>query len=55
VATQKRLNPKHKIAELSATIEQLQFKERAATRQPVVLVASNSDLVPSDPDDAVLS
>jgi len=31
------------------------LKERAAARQPVVLLASNSDLIPSDADDAVLS
>ena len=31
------------------------LKERAAARQPVVLLAGNSDLIPSDADDAVLS
>ncbi len=31
------------------------LKERAAARQPVVLLAGNSDLIPSDPDDAILS
>ena len=31
------------------------LKERAAARQPVVLLAGNSDLNPSDPDDAILS
>jgi AcrR family transcriptional regulator len=89
VTTRKRPNPKQKIAELRAMIEQLQLqkrqlatenaailkraidaetmldqlrkqntrllKERAATRQPVVLLASNSDLIPSDPDNVVLS
>jgi AcrR family transcriptional regulator len=30
------------------------LRERAA-RQPVVLLAGNSDLIPSDPDDAILS
>jgi hypothetical protein len=31
------------------------LKERTAARQPVVLLASNSDLIPSHPDDVVLS
>jgi len=31
------------------------LRERAAARQPVVLIAGNSDLIPSDPDDAILS
>ncbi len=31
------------------------LKERAAARQPVVLLAGNSDLIPSNPDDAILS
>jgi isochorismate synthase EntC len=31
------------------------LKERAAARQPVVLLAGNSDLIPSNPDDAFLS
>ena len=31
------------------------LRERAAARQPVVLLAGNSDSIPSDPDDAILS
>jgi len=31
------------------------LRERAAARQPVVLLAGNSDLIPSDPDDVILS
>jgi hypothetical protein len=31
------------------------LKERTAARQPVVLLASNSDLIPSHPDDVVPS
>jgi hypothetical protein len=31
------------------------LKERAAARQPVVLLTGNSGLIPSDPDNAILS